>query len=954
MNDSTRGYSVYISDVNNSTGGSGVLFYPGGDILFVFTCAHVVDDLEVIRLHFLKEIDAEKDYYEELISDIPSSQVMVSPLDIITVDKGGDKLHSEDLAIIKSRKPAELELEKTRFFITETRRNDSVFVQGYASGVPTGKKLITYLDALHGKVVVNPPGDNQFTIRLDDTFLDSGNRVSELEGLSGAPVWADDEELNGLLGIFTSAYGLNATLGKTHATKAQQLRSIMKERYGIVIERKLEGIPEEDVAGTYGYEPVVFDGTINDSIKEDNEKWIEAELSALRIIIDDLKLQRAIDKGRDLIEDSRYQYLSIDSKRKVKQYLLYCYEIADLDDDFEALEEEMRQSGLLKGHDTLRWFTRSFMKRDYQETIRAAKQTIDNWDASGRDSVLSFAKLFLLMARAYTEELPVEEVMGQLLDNHECFVLPLDKVEDAGLAYQIIGYVYGERYKDYVNSVRFLNRSYRIGYDSIILESLGASYYFLSIKDATDKSDKIVDTKLIDRKALYKARECFLNVIRKADKLFWAGTMRRVGMCVFNTFVFLPDNYRILSVYPDVKKYVKPGVNIDENEFWRDVELKCARVVAQSGKIRLIEYPHLKRIDRLLLDAIVRTTECSNIIEQAVLEYRSDEIPMIGLDKYIKDVIKELENDARIIDKSQRTSIYIQLMNLYGRGIHLFKWNKREKLDYYFERIKGNVNPEMVEFLENFLYEFDAPIEDVIKRFKATFEKNRNLSSWQELNRLYIRHGLMDKADEMYTELITSRKELISDEPEYAYRAVIDYVTLHKRNLKIALQSYIKAKEAFCDTDIEGFWELELMVCTNSFNEPERFENERKPFLEKGLITEEQYHRTAFIAYVANLNEEKARNHYEYVKSYPHYINPQTGTLIAHQSEIHFLNWIGDIAPRFKPPYYCMSERRAFEVRKKYKNERWHRALDKQLANQLRIDRTVAVDAWGLYQLVVL
>lgn len=42
VNDSTRAYSVYISDENNSVQGSGVLFYAGGKSAFVFTCAHVV------------------------------------------------------------------------------------------------------------------------------------------------------------------------------------------------------------------------------------------------------------------------------------------------------------------------------------------------------------------------------------------------------------------------------------------------------------------------------------------------------------------------------------------------------------------------------------------------------------------------------------------------------------------------------------------------------------------------------------------------------------------------------------------------------------------------------------------------------------------------------------------------------------------------------------------------
>ena len=63
--------------------------------------------------------------------------------------------------------------------------------------------------------------------------------------------------------------------------------------------------------------------------------------------------------------------------------------------------------------------------------------------------------------------------------------------------YQMIGYVYGERYHDYVNAVRFLNRSYRIGFDNIILESLGEAYYFLGIKEAT-REDGIVEHIKVD------------------------------------------------------------------------------------------------------------------------------------------------------------------------------------------------------------------------------------------------------------------------------------------------------------------------------------------------------------------------------------------------------------------------------------------------------------------------
>ena len=341
VDDSTRAYSVYVSDTNNAVQGSGILFYAGGDAMFVFTCAHVVDDLEKVRIFILNTIDASKDLYHVFCTEIPATQIVFSPLDLVEIDESGNKTHTEDLAIIQILKPDDLEISATEYFVTETCRNKSVYVQGYPNGVPTGKKQIEYLDCLHGYVVVNPADSNQFTIRMDDPAIDSGSRVYELKGLSGAPVWDDNQEVNGLLGLLSSAYDTTALLSKVHATKAQQIRFLMKNRFGIVIERKLEGIPEEDVAGS-NFTPIVFNGTIpEEEQRPENEKWIQEQLSDFRIIIEDLKLQKAIDKGKELAADPRYKTLSKESQRKVKQYLLYCYEIADLDDEFEALEADM-------------------------------------------------------------------------------------------------------------------------------------------------------------------------------------------------------------------------------------------------------------------------------------------------------------------------------------------------------------------------------------------------------------------------------------------------------------------------------------------------------------------------------------------------------------------------------------------------------------------------------------
>lgn len=947
VNDSTREYSVYISDANNSVQGSGVLFYVGGDSAFVFTCAHVVEGLERIRLFILKEIDATRDLYDVFCTEVPASQVVYSPLDEVGTDDAGGKTHTEDIAIIHIGKPDELELSTTDYLVTETYRNRSVYVQGYPKGVPEGRKPIEHLDCLHGYVVVNPSDSNKFTIRIDDTFIDAGSRVCELEGLSGAPVWDDNEEVSGLLGLFTSAYDTTALLSKTYVTKAQRVRSIMKERFGVVVERKLEGIPEQDVAGG-GFKPIVFNGEIQAEEKSENEKWIEEQLSGLRCIIEDLKLQKAIDQAKELIADARYVNVSQDSRRKVKQYLLYCYEIADMDDEFEALEADMRESGLIKEHDTLRQFTRSFMKRQFQETVEAAQHCIDNWDRSERDSLLSFAKAFLLLAKAYTDNLPVEETIGKLLDEHEDFIFPTDEIEDEALVYQMIGYVYGEHYHDHVNSVRFLNRSYRVGYDSMVLETLGAAYYNLGVYDATDENGKIPDWRKIDQKALYKARECYLIIKSKADDLFWEGTMHRMGLCVYNTFVFLQDNYRILTIYQDVKKYL-PKLTDDE---WRDVELKYARVSAQKGEIDTKEFPHITTKDGILLEAIAKASKCANLIEDVTANVPVDQIS--GLSPFAREIRKtlhDLENAVRRIDRADRVPMYVQMINLYGRGMLMFGWDKKEKLASLYERLSEYADPDLLESMDNFIFEMDAPIEESIKRFTSTFERNKNIITWQELNHLYIRHGMLDEADAMYKELLSERKELIEEGPEYAYRAFIDYVTLYKRDLKYALQCYLDAKEAFKDTDIEGFWELELMLYSSSFNNPERFEVERKQFVDKGLVTEESYHRAALIAHLTNLNGIEAFEHNNYIRQYPHFLNPKTGMVVVSKEEIHFLNWIGAVKPGFLPPPDSMLEKRAAEVREEYERESWHRAIDKQFKNQFMLKKSIAIDAWSLYQL---
>lgn len=64
------------------------------------------------------------------------------------------------------------------------------------------------------------------------------------------------------------------------------------------------------------------------------------------------------------------------------------------------------------------------------------------------------------------------------------------------------------------------------------------------------------------------------------------------------------------------------------------------------------------------------------------------------------------------------------------------------------------------------------------------------------------------------------------------------------------------------DVNISEFWGLELMMYTNSFNNPERFDERCLSFVEQGPLPENEYHHTSLITYMCNLNIQKAVKHF--------------------------------------------------------------------------------------------
>jgi hypothetical protein len=212
---------------------------------------------------------------------------------------------------------------------------------------------------------------------------------------------------------------------------------------------------------------------------------------------------------------------------------------------------------------------------------------------------------------------------------------------------------------------------------------------------------------------------------------------------------------------------------------------------------------------------------------------------------------------------------------------------------------------------------------------------------------------MFDYSDEMFKKLFTEDVDLIEDIPEFAYREYIDYITIYHRNINDALKCYIMARDKFADTDIAGYWETELMRITNTFNNPERFEKDRRLFVEKGLIPIEQYHMSAFTAYLANLNLLKTEEHHVYAQQMGFTDNSGAKNIMVPLEEIHYLCLMNRVAPRVRKTPSGMLTWNVDAFDKQFKDETWNMASDPIVVNRFSVRKIVCMDTWTLYYLVL-
>lgn len=387
-------------------------------------------------------------------------------MDEATADADGRLWHTHDVAVIAVHKDKSLELERTVYYVAEAGRNMPIYAQGYPGGWRRGaEQLLIALDRTTGTVKTNITGNAFFDFRVRDAFLDQGCRVLELEGFSGSPVWDAEVSEHSVIGLMSSGRGSNVYRGIVQAVRMRLIQSIMKNHWGVVMETKIAGIPEEDVAN--GGE-LRYDGTIPDA--EDRgtvqDVWLLERQQQIRALVDELKLSKAIDLCREVMEDQRFAGCSKGNRLLLAKHLMYCYDTCLLEEDALGLEQRMHREGLIEEHDTSRWLTKLFMLQRYEDLLRFTAEIPES------SSAYPTAKFFEAMAKAFVLSSPSEETVGLYVDDMERLRMPAEDLDTESFYLQVIGYVYDGCYHMPEKAIRCLNRSYRVNHKPIITPAI--------------------------------------------------------------------------------------------------------------------------------------------------------------------------------------------------------------------------------------------------------------------------------------------------------------------------------------------------------------------------------------------------------------------------------------------------------------------------------------------------
>lgn len=912
-------YSVLITD-DKGRRGTGTLFYSEGlRSFYVLTCAHVIYTSERVLIHILIPTTGDP---EEKTVTATKAQFHFSPIDEPTVI-GDQSIHTCDIAIIECELD-DLPLRATRYSIYPMTNRERVMALGYPQG---GGPLYYQQDNLSATVEKVLDGENYFLIRVDEPFLNSADREAELKGFSGSPVWDEamlDDHLHLFGGLIAVGMGTNIRRGRINVMNARYVQSLMYQEFGILMENRIPNVSENEVAPGYE-EPIETPDQV--AIRD---SWIEHERRKGQTYVDGLQLQKAIDVTRKTIENTEFQKCTVEQKYNIYAVLLEAYRLARDFEIYDQISEEMHQAGISSEREDITEAVRYYEALDNDQAEEYAQKALERNPCGNEERVL-----MAVIRASKNGEADISILSEFIGSNDQLLIKPKDEREEEFL-YQILGFVFGNRFKETGRAIRCLNKSFQIGGNYIILESLAVFYYLHSLRDAYIEEGKDrIDPFRIDQDAIDKGRDAFLRVLTVADEMWLKGTIRRAGPLMFKCFYFMHDNFRVYKHYHDMMKYFE----FPDQEMLRDIQICYLEVATLKEQVDLKEYKGLTEHDRKFF-------ELTNLLRIPLMMFNEGiSVPAPIKEGELLKLISEGERllqeliDTQTDDRLGFDKIHEDFINLYGNGILRYHWMAISEVKRHAEAV---VHPLEAEVLELYVRELEsgdfASSEQAYIRY---FESKRDVISFNQLCHFYTRHGRIEKTKELYDSVFNERRFLIENQSEYFYREYILFYIEHGYDLTAPLRCYVEHGEEIKDYYLKMLFEMDLNFASVTFNDPDYMLDNAKILLDEGIIDAQDYNRRGLIINMLNCRPKEAEKFADPM----HEANPS----LASEYERMLFVWKGhNVVPNVR--WNSMQKWSIEQLNKIYASEVWQKPV-KEIMDRCRTGnrKAIIVDLWAIY-----
>lgn len=965
-------YSVLILDKKEKKQGTGTLFYEkGSDRFYVFTCAHALDNLEEIHVRILTDPKGEEAQEWEAVA--LAAQVVYSPIDEVVFLSTSEKRHSCDIAVIVCEKK-DLPIRPTEFMFYSMDEKEMIQAVGYPGQYEPEESLYYQQDELKGKVIKCQKQGNHFVIRVEDSFMNQADRVAELKGFSGSPVWEGESCQRDVFlygGLIAYTGDGDASRARVNVMKGRLIQSLMKENFGVQTENYLPGIPREDIApgcqppekddskenenamkgtGTGDYDGEAYSvkeegGAGAETSKETaavdlyvvRDSWIAHETKKIITYIDALQMQSAIDTALEAISNREFKNCTKEQRLHVYRRLMECYRACRDFDKYDEVLTQMNSEGIFDKERDFHLAVRYLEEGKYQLADEYIEKALE------QNPVGKTEKVFKLTIQAMKDETCGISVFRSVLGSKDQLLFTSCSLREEEGIYQILGYVLGMRFHQWGRAVRCLNRAYKISGNLMILETLATTYYFYSMRDAyIEEGTDRVDPLKINQADLYKARNSYLRILSAADERYKAGLIKRTGLQMFKCFVFLKDNYRIYRHYQDMVEYYE----FQDREQLRMTQIDYLYVAIKRGRQEIDSFQGLTKNDKKYFELLTQLETWMRIFDSGIskkVEIAQNDL--LGLISYAEKVLQELEKETEYENERNlnRKVLRIDLINLYGNGILRYRWSAIDAVKRHYQALeKERAEEPELESLSIYLFELESgDYQASEKKYREFFEKHKDVISYTEWIHFYTRNGRRDKSKELYESAFEERKYLIEEQPEYFYRAYIMFIVENQFNLKYALECYVNHRSEMEDDMVRILLELELQFDSCCFNDPELMLGNIELLYQEGLILEDDYRHKSLIVNMLNgrLKEAGKWINSEHTKS------PDLLT----EAERAFCILCGADAGT-NPYWNPMSGWRLKDIFRKYVQEKWRKnPIDVLTAYSVNERKAIVVDLWALY-----